>query len=229
MSVRTEKIAFPANGGSGEGYLALPDSPGPHRAVVVIQEWWGLDKHIEDVTRRFAEAGFAALAPDLYHGQIADEPDDARKLVMGLQVPAAAQEMAGAAAYLAGREDVAPKQVGVIGFCLGGSLALLLAATSPQVGAVASFYGGREFATDELRQIKAPVLAIFGERDGGIPPERHAALDTALNELGLPHAIYVYPGAPHAFFNDSRPHAYRPEAARDAWARTLAWFEKYLT
>ena len=226
--MRTELITFPANGGSGQGYLALPEGPGPHRAVVVIQEWWGLNEHIKDVAQRFAAAGYAALAPDLYHGAVADEPDDARRLVMDLQIPEAAKEMVGAAAYLAGRDDVAPKRAGAIGFCLGGSLALLLAASSPQIGAVASFYGGRQFASEELRPITAPVLAIFGEADEGIPPDRHAALDSMFNEMGLPHAIYVYPGAPHAFFNDARPHSYRPEAAQDAWARTLAWFDTYL-
>jgi carboxymethylenebutenolidase len=229
MTVHTESIVFPANGGSGQGYLAVPGGSGPHRAVVVIQEWWGLNDHIKDVARRFAEAGFLALAPDLYHGAVADEPDDAQRLAMDLQIPEAAKEMAGAAAYLAGRDDVAPKQAGVIGFCLGGSLALLLAATSPQIGAVASFYGGRPFTREDLQTVRAPVLAIFGENDEGIPPERHAALDSLLTDLGVPHALYVYPGAPHAFFNDSRSHSYRPEAAQDAWARTLAWFDKYLT
>jgi carboxymethylenebutenolidase len=228
MGVQTENISFPANGGTGQGYLAAPEGAGPHKAVVVIQEWWGLNEHIQDVARRFAAEGYVALAPDLYHGQVADEPDDARRLSMDLQIDEAAKEMAGAAAYLAERSDVAPNKVGAIGFCMGGSLALLLAARSPQIGAVASFYGGRALSDEDLRSISAPVLAIFGERDQGIPPERHAALDTALTQTGVAHAIYVYPGAPHAFFNDSRAHSYRPEAARDAWARTLAWFDKYL-
>jgi carboxymethylenebutenolidase len=228
MALHTEQVSFPANGGAGQGYLALPEGPGPHRGVVVIQEWWGLDDHIKDVTRRFAAAGYAALAPDLYHGQVAAEPDDARRLVMELQIPVAAAEMAGAAAYLAGRDDVAPPMDGAIGFCMGGSLALLLAARSPDVGAVASFYGGRPLAAEDRERIAAPVLAIFGERDAGIPPERHAELDMLLTARGVPHSIYVYPGAPHAFFNDTRAHSYRPAAAKDAWVRTLAWFDKYL-
>src|SRR5262245_13799482 len=135
--IATEQVTFPANGGSGQGYLAIPDGPGPHRAVVVIQEGWGRNGHIKDVGRRFAAAGSLPRPPYLYHGAVADEPDDARRLVMDLQIPEAAKEMAGAAAYLTGRDDVAPKQVGAIGFCLGGSLALLLAGTSPQIGAVA--------------------------------------------------------------------------------------------
>ena len=226
--MQTEQVTFPANGGSAQGYLALPEGPGPHRAVVVIQEWWGLNDHIKDVTRRFAAEGCVALAPDLYSGTVAHEPDDARKLAMALQLPEAARQMAGAAAYLAGRADVGPKKVGAIGFCMGGSLALLLAAASEHVGAVASFYGGRELPEDQLRSIRAPVLSVFGEADQGIPPERHALLDRVFTETGLPHAIYVYPGAPHAFFNDTRPQAYRPLAAQDAWVRSLAWFEKYL-
>ncbi|HWQ12612.1 MAG TPA: dienelactone hydrolase family protein [Roseiflexaceae bacterium] len=228
MSIKTEQVTFPANGGSAQGYLAVPEDAGPHRAVIVIQEWWGLDEHIKHVARRFAAEGYVALAPDLYHGAVAEEPDEARKLAMALQFPQAAREMAGAAAYLVGRADVAPKQVGAIGFCLGGSLALLLAATSPHVGAVASFYGGRELPETQLRAISAPVLAIFGEEDASIPPERHAALDRIFTGTGVPHAIYVYPGAPHAFFNDTRPQVHRPLAAQDAWVRTLAWFEKYL-
>jgi carboxymethylenebutenolidase len=228
MTIHTEHISFPANGGTAQGFLAVPDGSGPHRAVVVIQEWWGLNEHIMDVARRFAEAGYVALAPDLYHGEVAAEPDDARRLAMQLQLPEAAKEMAGAAAYLAARDDVAPRKVGVIGFCMGGSLALLLGASSPHVGAVASFYGGRELPEEQLRAITAPVLAIFGEEDQGIPPERHAALDRVFLDTGLTHAIYVYPGAPHAFFNDTRSEAYRPLAAQDAWVRTLAWFEKYL-
>jgi carboxymethylenebutenolidase len=226
--MRTESITFPANGGTGQGYLAVPDGAGPHRAVVVIQEWWGLNEHIQDVTQRFAAAGYVALAPDLYHGQVAEEPNDARRLAMELEIPHAAKEMAGAAAYLASRPDVAPSKVGTIGFCMGGSLALLLGASSPHIGAVASFYGGRPMGEAELATLSAPVLAIFGEKDDSIPPERHAALDAALSKLGVPHEIHVYPGAQHAFFNDARAHSYKADAAQDAWARTLAWFDQFL-
>jgi carboxymethylenebutenolidase len=222
--MHTEQITFPANGGTGQGYLAAPDEPGPHRAVVVIQEWWGLNEHIMDVTRRFAQAGYLALAPDLYHGATTDEPDEARKLVMQMQLPQAVAEMAGAAAYLTGREDVQPKKVGVVGFCVGGSLALMLAAHSPDIGAVASFYGGREVPEDELRKISAPVLAIFGAEDQSISPERHDALRRLFTATGLRHEVHVYPFAPHAFFNDTRPQVYHREAAHDAWGRTLGWF-----
>lgn len=227
MNISTEDVTFPANGGTAQGYLAMPEGA-PRGGVVVIQEWWGVDEHIKDVTRRFAAEGYVALAPDLYHGAVTSEPDEAMKLVMALQLPEAAQEMAGAAAYVAERTGGGPKKVAAIGFCLGGSLALVLAAGSPHIGAVASYYGGREVPEEQLRRITAPVLAIFGEADQGIPPERHALLDRVFTDMGLLHAIYVYPGAPHAFFNDTRPEIYRPLAAQDAWARTLAWFAKYV-
>src|SRR5262245_4855898 len=101
MDLHTEHITFPANGGTGQGYLALPEGAGPHPAVVVIQEWWGLNEHIMDVAHRFATQGYLALAPDLYHGAVTEEPDEARKLVMQIQIPIAIKEMRGAAAYLA--------------------------------------------------------------------------------------------------------------------------------
>lgn len=228
MSIRTERISFPANGGSGEGYLALPDGDGVHPAVVVIQEWWGLNEHIEDVTERFAAAGYVALAPDLYHGAITAEPDEAMKLVMAMKLDEANTEMAGAAAYLVGRDDVAPKKVGVIGFCVGGSLALMMASNSAHVGAVASFYGGREVPEEQIHKITAPVLAIYGSEDQGLPPARREKLDSQLTASNLPHEIHVYPGADHAFFNDTRAEVYNAPAANDAWERTLAWFKRYL-
>lgn len=231
MIQQIDRVTFPVDEGSGEGYLALPDGPGPYRAVVVIQEWWGLNDHIKDVARRFAAEGYVALAPDLYHGAVTEEPNEARKLAMELQLDAAARELSAAAAYLAARSDVAPNKVGVVGFCLGGSLALLLGAVSSDIGAVAAFYGGIDpggEAGARLRKIGAPVLAIYGSEDQGIPAERRMKLGQILTEIGVPHEIVVYEGAQHAFFNDTRPQAYHPEAAADAWRRTLKWFDSYL-
>lgn len=229
MELQAEHVHFLANGAEGQGYLARPQAPGPHRGVLVIQEWWGLDSHIKDVADRFARAGYVALAPDLYHGAVAHEPDDARRLAMELEFPQAIAEMVGAAAYLAGRAEVEPKRLATIGFCMGGSLALLLAAHAPQIGAVASFYGGRPIPADVVQRISAPVLGIYGENDAGIPAERRAEIDAQLSASGVPHELHVYTGAGHAFFNDARAHGYHPAAAQDAWARALAWFDQYLT
>jgi carboxymethylenebutenolidase len=224
VMIATETITFAADGGEGMGYLARPVTIQRAPAVVVLQEWWGLDAHIKDVTERFARAGYVALAPDLYHGAVAREPDEARKLAMGLDLERAATEMIGAVNYLCGRDDVA--NVAVIGFCMGGSLALLLAARTPRVAAVSSWYGGRQVADADLMQISAPVLAIYGGRDQSIPPERIQHTRDMFERAGVPHDIVVYDDAPHAFFNDTRPQIYRPDAAADAWQRTLAHFER---
>lgn len=221
-----ELVQYAANGGQGSGYLAHPNRDGPFPAVVVIQEWWGLNDHIKDVADRFARAGYIALAPDLYGGKATTEPDEARKLAMGLDMEHAVQEMIGAVNYLCGRADVG--KIGAIGFCMGGSLTLLLAARTPRLSAAAPFYGGRPLAVEDVSRIGCPVLAIFGGQDQGIPPERITELRSQFERAGVLHEIVVYEQAGHAFFNDTRPEAYNASAAHDAWQRTLAFFAQHL-
>ncbi|HEY1015031.1 MAG TPA: dienelactone hydrolase family protein [Herpetosiphonaceae bacterium] len=211
--------------GPGEGFLALPDGPGPHPAVVVIQEWWGLNDHIKGLARRFAAEGFAALAPDLYHGQVAAEPDDARKLAMALEQDRAVAEIQVAIDYLIGRDDVRPAQVAVIGFCMGGGLALRMAVDGSNVAIVAPFYG-RPLSPEDAARAKAPVVGSFGEQDGGIDAGAVRAMEAALKAAGVPADIVFYP-AGHAFFNETRP-AYDPESAAAAWDRTIAAFRAAL-
>jgi carboxymethylenebutenolidase len=226
--MKTETVTFPSNGGTGSGYVATPDS-GTHPGIVVIQEWWGLEEHIKDLARRFAEAGFVAIAPDLYHGQVAEEPDEARKLAMGLQREQAAKDMGGAIRYLQGRADVAPKKVGMIGFCMGGSLTVYMAINHPDgLGAVAPFYAGGLPGEDDAAKISLPIFAAFGEKDEGIPLDRVQAFEQGLNRSSSPdHAVKVYADAPHAFVNDTRP-AYRPEAAADALGKAMDLFRRAL-
>jgi carboxymethylenebutenolidase len=227
--IRTESVSFASNGDTANGYLARPVGDGPFPAVVVIQEWWGLDAHIKDLADRFAREGFVALAPDLYHGQVATEPDDARKLVMALNTPIAIREIRGAIGYLSDLPDVEPKSVGVIGFCAGGRLALTAAATGDdRIGAVAAFYGGGVQPTPEfVGGIMAPVLAVYGEEDAGIPLEQRDALDAEMDRQEKTFDMVVYPGAGHAFMNDSRA-SYNANAAEDAWTRAVQWFHTYL-
>ncbi len=222
----TSMIEFAANGGTAPGYLARPDAPAP--AVVVLQEWWGLNDHIKDVTRRFAEAGYAALAPDFYRGEVAAEPDEARKLAMELQYPQVQADVQGAIDYLLAQPFVQPKRIGAIGFCMGGRLVGRLAMTARDLSAAVAFYGVPALSDEEAAAVSAPLLAIYGENDGGFPPDLIRANRDKLAAAGVPHEIVVYPGAPHAFFNDARPHIYQAEAAQDAWQRTLDWFGVYL-
>lgn len=232
VEITTESITFKTAGEDAPGYLAYPADASADKVypgVVVVQEWWGLDAHIKSVADLFARNGYVALAPDLYRGEVAQEPDEARKLVMGLLFTDAVADVQGAADHLVGLENVAPKSVGVIGFCYGGRIALEMAQSkSENVGAVASFYGSGWQPTDETFQaIDVPVLSLYGATDGGIPVERVREWEAKYKEFDKINETVVYNGAGHAFFNDTRP-SYNPEAAADSLQRTLAWFDQYL-
>jgi carboxymethylenebutenolidase len=226
-NIKTSLIDYPLNDQTTPGYLAQPDDAQPHPAVVVIQEWWGLVPHIKDVAKRFAREGFVALAPDLYHGQASTEPDEARKLAMGLDHTRAVEEIAGAARYLKQLTSVAPKKVGTIGWCMGGGLSLSAAAHNGDIAAAIAFYG-RPLDPSDTARLHVPILGLYAENDRGIPPEAVRAFERELQQANVPHEIHIYPNAEHAFFNDTRPHIYNAEAARDAWQKSLAWFRKYL-
>ncbi|MCX7620603.1 MAG: dienelactone hydrolase family protein [Acidimicrobiales bacterium] len=221
-------VDFPSNGHTCSGYLAAPGS-GSGPGVVVIQEWWGLVPHIKDVCDRFASEGFVALAPDLYHGQTTTEPDEAGKLMMALNIEQAVKEMSGAVDYMLSLDAVSSKTVGVIGFCMGGGLALILAARRPDaVSACAPFYGviPWEGAQPDYSQLSAKVRGHFAENDGFFGPELAKALEQQLRDLGKDAVITIHPGVEHAFFNDSRPEVYDETASRRAWNETIAFFRE---
>ena len=208
------------------GYWARPEGEGPWPAVVVLQEWWGLNEHIMDVTRRIANEGYVALAPDLYKGQVATEPDEARKLVMELDMPTAVAEIGSAIDFLLAQEIVRGDKAGIVGFCMGGRLALMTAIVNANLGVAVPFYG-TPLTPAEAAAVKAPVLGLYGADDSGIPVADVRAMGEALTVAGIDNEMQIYEGAPHAFFNDTRA-SYRPEAAADAWQRMLAWFANYL-
>jgi carboxymethylenebutenolidase len=221
-----ERATFKSNGHSASGYLARPSKPAP--GIIVIQEWWGLVPHIEQVTDRFAAAGFMALAPDLYHGKTTKSPDEAGKLMMSLRIDEAARDIGGAIDYLRSLPGVTGVSVGIVGFCMGGALSLYVASGNPNVGACAVFYGGHPGVKPDLAALKAPVLGIFAGRDGFVSPQVVGELDRQLTALGKRHEFHSYPEAQHAFFNDHRPEVYDAEAARQAWTKTLAFFSREL-
>lgn len=225
--IKTADVTFPADGVDGMGYVARPGDAAPHPGVIVIQEWWGLDAHIRDIAERFAREGFVALAPDLYRGSFATEPDEARKLVMNLNREQAVKDLLGAVRHLQGMDAVAPKKVGCIGFCMGGSLTLALAAATADVAGAAPFYAGMQPGRDQIARIEAELFCAFGADDEGIPMENVRKFEENLRETGRNAAVKVYDGAPHSFFNDTRP-SYRPAAAEDAWARSLELFRRVL-
>ena len=222
-----QRVEFPSNGHTCEGYLAAPASGGGP-AVVVIQEWWGLVPHIEDLVERFAAEGFLAIAPDLYHGKTTKSPDDAMKLLMELDAERAEREISGAGAYLLSRPECTSQTWGVIGFCMGGALAQYAATKEARVGAAVSFYGGFKKAPIEWPALSAPLLLFYGEDDKGVSSEQGLTLARQLRESGKDVEAVVYAGADHAFFNDTRKEVYNGVAAQDAWKRTLEHFRKHL-
>ena len=208
------------------GYLAYPSSGEAVPAIIVIQEWWGLNDHIKDVARRFANEGFVVLAPDLYHGQVATEPDEARKLVMELDNAEAVKEIEQAIAYLQEQDYVSGDKVGVVGYCMGGGLVLRTALASDDVGAGVVYYGS-PLDPAEAGEVKAPILTFVGTEDN-IPVDAIEAMHAAFTEAGIKNEYEVYDGAQHAFFNDTRE-SYNEQAATNAWPRTLAWFHENLS
>jgi carboxymethylenebutenolidase len=220
-----ERVQFPSDSGPCDGYLALPEK-GSGPAVVVIQEWWGLVPHIEDVTRRFASEGFLALAPDLYHGKSTTSPDAAGRLLMELDADRAQREIAAAGAYLLKRPECASKTYGVVGFCMGGALAQLDATRDGKVGAAVSFYGGFKKLDLDWSRLSGPLLLIYAELDASVPPSQAQPLVESIRKVGKEADSVAYPGANHAFFNDARPGVYNAAAAADAWKRTLAHLRK---
>ncbi len=225
-----EMVEFPSNSHTCSGYLATPRS-GRGAGIVVIQEWWGLVPHIKDVCDRLGREGFVALAPDLYHGKTAKEPDEAGKLAMSLNLEEAARDINGAVSWLAAGEQTTGNRVGIVGFCMGGALTLFAAAQNPTLAAVVAFYPalGLPAAQNlDVARIKGAVLAHFGEHDHAYTREQVAELERKLQEAGADVEFFWYPEADHAFFNDDRPEAHRPEAAQLAWDRTLAFFRKHL-
>lgn len=222
-----QKVEFSSNGHQCQGYLAPPgDGRGP--AVVVIQEWWGLVPHIEDVCDRLAASGFLALAPDLYHGEKVRSPNDAQKLMMELDVERANADILGAGRYLVTRPECTSTKFGLVGFCMGGALAQYAATTSDDVGAVASFYGGFKKVQPQWENLRAPILLIYGSSDAGVPPSGGIELQKKLRGLGKEVEVKIYDDAGHAFFNDTRIEAYNPEAADAAWRETIELFRQNL-
>jgi carboxymethylenebutenolidase len=197
--------------------------------VIVIQEWWGLVPHIEDVCDRFAAAGFVALAPDLYRGTKVSEPDDAGKEMMALELHRAGKDMSGAVDEL--RRRCGSDHVAVVGFCMGGGLALVLATQRPDaVVACVAFYGVIPWpdAQPDYSQMRASVLGHIAELDGFFSPDVADALASQLKELGIDVEFHLYPGVDHAFFNDTRPEVYDEAASTLAWQRTIDFLHAHL-
>jgi carboxymethylenebutenolidase len=220
-----ETVSFKADGGTTDAYLAAPAKGGTGKGVIVIQEWWGLNDHIQDVTDRFAKAGFTALAPDLYHGTVTKSPDEAGKLLMALNIARAEKDLRGAVAHL---RSLTGKPVGVVGFCMGGALSLFAACRNgDDAGACVVYYGGHPKVEFDFDGLTAPVLGHWAEHDD-FANQTAAKVEAELKRRGKSCEFHRYPGTRHAFFNDQRPEVYDAKAAQLSWERTLAFFDAHL-
>lgn len=222
-----ELVQFPANGHVAAGYLAIPPTrSGP--ALLVLQEWWGLVDHIKDVCNRFAREGFVALAPDLYNGKVTKSPDEAGKLFMALNIAKTSVDLRGAAAALLARPEPSSSKVGVVGFCMGGQLALYAAMEYPdQIGAAVNFYGVHPNVRIDPARVRVPVLGHFATRDNSVKEADARALVDKITAAGGSIEAHYYE-ADHAFFNDTRPTVYDKTCAAAAWQRTLNFLRKHL-
>lgn len=225
--LEASEVKYQANGESVAAFQVRPKERGRFPAIIVIHEWWGLNDHIRDVAMRFGREGYVALAPDLYGGKVTKDMDEASRLMSALKAEDALRTLNGAVDYLKRQEFVRADALGVVGFCMGGTFALLLPCHNSSIRAAAPFYGQVPDPPDPIARLAAPILYIYGDQDAWITMKDVERLREALKKYGKSGEIKIYP-APHAFFNDTRPDVYRPEAARDAWQQVTAFFARHL-
>jgi carboxymethylenebutenolidase len=216
----------PADEGS-DAFVAWPAGSAPAPALVILHEWWGLNGQIRDLAQEFARRGYVAVVPDLYHGQVASDPDRARALAQRLDPADANRVIGDAVDWLRSQPRTARSHVGLVGFCMGGGLAERFALQASGLGAVVMFYGQPETDRQKLAGLRAPLQGHFGQDDSSISLAKVNELRSALAAAGKTAEIFVYPGAGHAFMHDGSD-AYRPAAARQAWARMLDFLQEQL-
>jgi carboxymethylenebutenolidase len=228
-TARANRISFTEGRVKVNAYLALPKGEGTHPAVIVIQEWWGVNEWVEDQADRLADLGYIALAVDLYKGQVAKDAETAHQLMSGLDEADAIAMLRAGADFLRGRSDVRANAIGAIGWCMGGRYAIRLAAADPGIRAVVMYYGAPLTDEQAIRSVQARVLGNFGGEDKGPTPEQVRAFEKAMKRAGKSVDFKIYPGAGHGFANESnRFGGYRESATKDAWIRTVAFLKKEL-
>lgn len=227
-----ETISFPSNGSEASGYLVTPES-GSGPGVLVIQEWWGLDSGIKEMADRLGAAGFVALAPDLYHGELAahDEMDKAGQLMQSMPPDRAARDMSGAIDYLDGLDAVTGRGIGVVGFCMGGMLSFLIAAGRPdKITAAVPFYGFPQGDMEpDWSKLTATIRGHMAAHDDFFGPEAAAALEAKLRGMGKDVTLTVHPGTGHAFM---APHnalgTLNEEVASVIWPQVVSFLHEQL-
>lgn len=222
------RVEIPTSVGTGSGYLSLPKGGGKHPAIIVIQEWWGVDDWIKEQTDRMSGEGYVAFAADLYRGHVTSDPKEAHELMRGLPEDRAMTDLEGAFNYLASHPNVDPTRIAVIGWCMGGGYALALATEEPRLKAAIINYGRLVTDPAAIRKIEAAVLGNFAGQDRGIPAKDVEQFSKALRSAGKDVDIKVYPQQQHAFMNPNNKEGYDAAAAQDAWQRIYAFLNAKL-
>jgi carboxymethylenebutenolidase len=223
-----QPVTFPSGDGNAQGFLYLPQGAGPHPALIVIQEWWGVNDWIKEQAARYASRGYVALAVDLYRGKVADNPETAHELMRGLPQDQGVRDLTSALTFLENRKDVKRERIGAVGWCMGGGYALQLAIAEPSLKAVAINYGALATDKSQLAKIHASVLGNFGGQDQGIPLDAVHAFEASMKSLGKPVDAKIYPDAGHAFENPDNKGGYRAADAADALGRIDRFFAEQL-
>jgi carboxymethylenebutenolidase len=220
--MKTETLDLSTSRGPTTAYVAHPDAA-TTSAIILIQEWWGINDHIRDIAGRYAAEGFVCVAPDLYRGKLAKTTAEASGLMHDLAIADGIETISAALAETKTKYNVG--RFGITGYCMGGTFALRAACETAEFAASAPFYGDIP-EEDVLRQLRVPTLFIAGKRDASINQEKLSGLEAAAGKFSLPVEVVSY-DADHAFFNDTRPEVYDAAAAQDAWRRVLAHFRKH--
>ena len=222
--MRTETLNFVTANGMSTAYAAMPDNAENAKVVILIHEWWGLNDHVKDIANRYAGEGFIAIAPDLYRGKIATNPEAASKMMNGLAIDDGLNTIE--SAMDKARETYGVNHFGITGYCMGGTFALRAACELEGISAAAPFYG--DIPEDEvLAKLKTPVVFVSGIKDAWINLEKVAQLEAAAEKYELNIDTLKY-DADHAFFNNTRPEVYNEAAAKDAWAKVIGFFNDKL-
>jgi carboxymethylenebutenolidase len=227
--IRTKNVDLKVNSDGAYAFVAEPDDNARHPGVVLIQEWWGIEPHIRDLAQKLAAEGFVVGVPDLFHGKIATEPDDAQKMIMMIRgnVDRAAREIIGALETVKAMPNVTPKKLGLMGFCVGGFMTYVVASRYSDLGAVVPFYGGGYDPTPEdVAKVNAPVLAVYGSRDHGIPMDQVKKIERMYKAAGKDITIKTY-DAGHAFLNPAHGMG-NEKAAAEAWPFAVKFLKEKL-
>ena len=227
--LNTAKVALQVNGEDAYAYVAQPDDDATHPGIVLIQEWWGIEPHIHDLAQKLAAEGFVVAVPDLYHGKVVTEPNDAMRAVMMVRgnVDRAANEVIGTLETVKSMPNVDPKRLGLIGFCMGGMLAYTVASRYADLGAVVPFYGaGYDPSPEDVAKVNAPVLAFYGSQDQSTPPEQIQKIEQLYKQQGKEITVKVY-DAGHAFLNPTHGGG-NEQAASEAWPLAVNFLKEHL-